>query len=271
MYKLKELISDHLTEDTPVNPKALILAGAPGAGKSSFIEGVKDALILNVDDYYIRNLKDLGVSLDLKNADAEVRSKAAKAMAAANKEFRPMTREIILGKKNFILDGTAASSRPTLQMKEELEELGYEVMMVYVFASLEKSLDRNETRFQRSQGEDRSLPPAIVMRTWNLITQNYDLYKDEFGDNFISVVNDKALKKGEPQKSLEDLLSTYVDPYRPTDTKPKTDKQKERSQKSREDLYKQIEDFVASNKVEDIKQNSFTKKEAKQKVNQFFS
>ena len=172
MYKLKELISDHLTEDTPVNPKALILAGAPGAGKSSFIEGVKDALILNVDDYYIRNLKDLGVSLDLKNADAEDRSKAAKAMAAANKEFRPMTREIILGKKNFILDGTAASSRPTLQMKEELEELGYEVMMVYVFASLEKSLDRNETRFQRSQGEDRSLPPAIVMRTWMNVTKS---------------------------------------------------------------------------------------------------
>jgi hypothetical protein len=70
-------------------------------------------------------------------------------------------------------------------------------MMVYVFASLEKALDRNETRFQRSQGEDRSLSPAIVLRTWNNITQNYDLYKNEFGNDFVSVVNDKALKKGE--------------------------------------------------------------------------
>ena len=41
------------------------------------------------------------------------------------------------------------------------------------------------------------------MRTWNGITQNYDLYKDEFGDNFVSVVNDKALKKGEPLKDLK--------------------------------------------------------------------
>ena len=65
---------------------------------------------------------DAAIKAAKKAADAEDRSKAAKAMAAANKEFRPMTREIILGKKNFILDGTAASSRPTLQMKEELEE-----------------------------------------------------------------------------------------------------------------------------------------------------
>jgi hypothetical protein len=49
-----------------------------------------------------------------------------------------MTREIILGKKNFILDGTAASSGPTLKLKKELEDLGYDVLMVYVFASLEK-------------------------------------------------------------------------------------------------------------------------------------
>ena len=118
MYKLRDIILEQ-----SANPKALILAGSPGAGKSSFIENVKDALILNVDDAYMRNLKDLNVSLDLKNANAEERSKAAQAMAAANKEFRPMTREIILGKKNFILDGTAASSGPTLKLKKELEEL----------------------------------------------------------------------------------------------------------------------------------------------------
>ena len=102
MYKLRDIILER-----SVNPKSLILAGSPGAGKSSFIEDVDNALILNVDDYYMRNLKDMGVSLDLKNADADARSKAASAMAAANKEFRPYMKDIILGKKNFILDGTA--------------------------------------------------------------------------------------------------------------------------------------------------------------------
>jgi len=266
MYKLRDIILEQ-----SVNPKALILAGSPGAGKSSFIEGVKNALILNVDDFYMRNLKDLNVSLDLKNANAEDRSKAAQAMAAANKEFRPMTREIILGKKNFILDGTAASSGPTLKLKAELEELGYDVLMVYVFASLEKALERNDTRFDRSGGKDRSLAPAIVLRTWNNITQNYELYQKEFGDNFVSVVNDKALKKGEPLKSLETLVDKYVTPYAPTDTKPKTDKQQARSDASKAELEKQINDFVESDKIEDIKASSVSKDEAKSRVKQFFS
>jgi predicted kinase len=266
MYKLRDIILEQ-----SVNPKALILAGSPGAGKSSFIEGVKNALILNVDDFYMRNLKDLNVSLDLKNANAEDRSKAAQAMAAANKEFRPMTREIILGKKNFILDGTAASSGPTLKLKAELEELGYDVLMVYVFASLEKALERNDTRFDRSGGKDRSLAPAIVLRTWNNITQNYELYQKEFGNNFVSVVNDKALEKGESMKSLEDLIDKYLTPYAPTDTKPKTDKQQARSDASKAELEKQINDFVESDKVEDIKSNSVSKDEAKSRVKQFFS
>ena len=80
------------------NPKALILAGSPGAGKSSIIEGVKNALILNVDEYFMRNLNKAGVSLDLKNASPQDRSDAAKAMASANKEFRGVTKDIILGK-----------------------------------------------------------------------------------------------------------------------------------------------------------------------------
>ena len=95
MIKLRQIILEKST-----NPKALILAGSPGAGKSSFIEGVKNALILNVDEYFMRNLKNADVSLDLKNASPQDRSDAAKAMASANKEFKNFTKEIILGKKN---------------------------------------------------------------------------------------------------------------------------------------------------------------------------
>jgi len=253
------------------NPKAIILAGSPGAGKSSIIEGIKNALILNVDDYFMRNLEKGGVSLDLKNASPQDRSDAAKAMASANKEFKSFSKEIILGKKNFILDGTAASTKQTLELKSQLDKLGYDVLMVYVFASLEKALDRNETRFERSKGKDRSLAPAIVMRTWNSVTQNFDTYQKAFGKNFISVVNDKSLEKGESPKSLEDLIKRYLDPFEPKDTKPKTDKEQARSDKRKEELRQAIKKFSDSNKIEDIKNSSVSKKEAKQEVNQFFS
>ena len=55
-------------------PKAVILAGAPGAGKSSVVGDTLSGLglkVLNIDDDFIANLKNMGVSLDLKKADAE--------------------------------------------------------------------------------------------------------------------------------------------------------------------------------------------------------
>ena len=52
-------------------PKALILAGAPGAGKSSIIRDILSEFklkVLNVDDFYVQDLIKRGVSLDMKNA-----------------------------------------------------------------------------------------------------------------------------------------------------------------------------------------------------------
>ena len=51
MIKLRQIILEQST-----NPKALILAGSPGAGKSSFIEGVKDLIKEDVKvngEYYV--------------------------------------------------------------------------------------------------------------------------------------------------------------------------------------------------------------------------
>ena len=72
-------------------------------------------------------------------------------------------------------------------------------------------------------------------------------------------------------KPLKDGVDKYLTPYAPTDTKPKTDKEKARSEKSKAELEKQINDFVSSDKVEDIKANSVSKDEAKSRVNSFFA
>lgn len=250
-------------------PKALILGGAPGAGKSSLIEKVKGlARILNIDDHYIKNLRKSNVSLDLKNASPEDRSKAAKAMMAANKEFRPLVKDIIEGKENIIFDQTSASYKKVSQLKNELEEMGYDVMMAYVFSSLEKSLDRNETRYQRSEGEDRSLPPAIVLRTWNDVTKNFLPYKRLFGDDFIGVVNDK---KPFTENSLEDIIEKYLTPYKPKGTKEKTEKQIERARRQKEETNKEIKSLIDSKFTQYVIDNTVGKKEARTVINKFFN
>ena len=79
-----------LLKEVQGQPKAIILAGAPGAGKGYVLKGLDlgGLKIMNVDNIYVNLLKKANVSLDLKNATPEERSEQAKQMAAANKEFK---------------------------------------------------------------------------------------------------------------------------------------------------------------------------------------
>ena len=251
-------------------PKAIILAGAPGAGKGSILRGLDlgDLKVLNVDNIFINMLKQANVSLDLKNATPEERSQQAKSMAAANKEFKGDIADVIQGKESFILDGTAASLRNTLKLKEELEDAGYEVFMLYVYTDLERSLKQNQDRFEKSGGEDRSLAPAIVLSTWNAVTKNYNPYKDVFGDNFISVAN---TLKDEKLSDLNAIKDKYLTPFKPRGTKPKDAKAQARSDKAKAKLDSEVSALLADDGVKDIIDSSVSKEEAQAKIKSFIN
>jgi adenylate kinase family enzyme len=259
-----------LLKEAQSSPKAIILAGAPGAGKGYILRGLDlgGLKIMNIDDIYINMLKKANVSLDLKNATPEERSEQAKQMAAANKEFKGDIAATIEGKESFILDGTAASVKSTTALKSELEEAGYEVFMLYVYTDLERSLKQNQDRFEKSGGEDRSLAPAIVMRTWAGVTKNYNAYKSLFGDNFISVAN---TLEDEKLSDLESIVDKYLTPFKPTGTKPKDDKAKARSAKAKAKLDSELNALLADDGVKDIIDNSVSKEEAQSKIKQFLS
>ena len=252
-------------------PKAVILAGAPGAGKSSIVGDIINDLglkTLNIDDDFIANLKMSGVSLDLKNADAEGRSKAAKAMQAAQKSYQQKLDKDIQDRDNIVIDGTAASYNKTKQLKEKLEAAGYDVFMVYVYASLEKSLKKNEDRFERSGGEDRSLMPSIVMQTWANVTKNFIPYLDLFGNNFVATTKDKKLQKS---RDLEDIIDQYIKPFIPTDTKEKSEKEIARSAAQREKLEQEIRDLMSKENVTKAVQQVVSAEEAQQKLKSFLA
>jgi len=263
MISLMRLLSE--IEDTP---KAIILAGAPGAGKGYILGKLKlsGLKILNVDNIYIDKLKQANVTLDLKRATPEERSKQSVAMAAANKEFKGKVQATIEGKESFILDGTAASYKKTEELKQELEEAGYDVMMLYVYTDLERSLQQNEKRFDDSEGKDRSLAPAIVMRTWKSVTDNIKPYFDLFGDNFIAVAN---TLKGNKIKDVEKIITKYLDPYKPKNTKPKTPAQQKRSNEQKAELNAAIKNMLDEDFIEDIIQYTMSQDEAKMRIEQF--
>ena len=259
---LKEVSSRHS------KPKAIILAGAPGAGKGYILRGLDlgGLKVLNVDDIYVPMLKKSNITLDLKRATPDERSGQAKAMAAANKEFKGDVESTIEGKESFILDGTAASYNQTAKLKVKLEEAGYKVFMLYVYTDLERSLKQNQDRYEKSDGKDRSLAPAIVLRTWGSVTKNYDEYKNAFGENFVSVSN---TLEDEKLGDLDAIVDKYLKPFAPKNTIPKSPARAAYSAKQKEKGNKEITALLSDDAVANIIDNSVSKEEAQGKLRQF--
>ena len=248
-------------------PKAIILAGAPGAGKGYILKGLDlgGLKTMNIDNIFIDKLKQANVTLDLKNATPEERSEQAKQMAAANKEFKGEIQSTIEGKQSFILDGTAASFNQTIKLKNELEEAGYDVFMLYVYTDLERSLRQNQDRYEKSGGEDRSLAPAIVMSTWKSVTDNLPKYADLFGNNFVAVAN----TLDDRMKDIDKIIDKYLKPFSPKGTKPKTpaqiQKSKEKKAKDKEEIQAMLDDEF----VYDVIEYTMSKEEAQMRLQQF--
>ena len=252
-------------------PKAVILAGAPGAGKSSIVGDIISSLglkVLNIDDDFIANLKASGVSLDLKKADAEGRSKAAVAMQQAQKSYQQKLAKDIEDRENIVIDGTAASFKKTEQLKNTLEDAGYDVFMVYVYSSLEKSLSKNQDRFERSGGEDRSIMPQLVLQTWANVTKNFIPYLNLFGNNFVATTKDKKLVDA---RDLEDIVDQYISPYIPTDSKPKSEKERAKANADKEKLEQEIRDLMSKENVTQTIQQIVSPEEAQSKLKSFLT
>ena len=267
----KYLAEGRLLKEAKDNPKAIILAGAPGAGKGYILRGLDlgGMKVMNVDDIYINLLKQANVSLDLKNATPEERSQQAVQMAAANKEFKGDIAATIEGKESFVLDGTAASYNTTAKLKAELEEAGYDVFMLYVYTDLERSLAQNQDRYEKSGGEDRSLAPAIVMRTWKSVTQNLDKYADLFGFNFVAVAN--TLDDIESISDLESIIKKYLTPFSPKDTIPKSPAQQKRSDDNKAKDAEELKAMLNSDFVYDVIETSVSKEEAQMRIAKFLN
>ena len=258
-----------LLKEVQGRPVAILLAGAPGAGKGSVLadldlSGLKT---LNLDDTIAALAKADGFTLNQKAADAEDRSKFMKAMAQATKKLKgEQIPQAIANKESFILDGTSASKNQTIKLVNELKEAGYEVMMLYVYTDLETSLKRNQERFEKSGGEDRSLLPGSVLSTWKSVTQNFKDYQNLFGDNFISVAN---TGDSETMKDIENILKTYVNPFKVKDGRQKTEKELARSKAQKAKLNQDIQDILQSDQIQNIINSSVSKEEAQNKINAF--
>jgi len=184
MIKLLDLL-----KEAQGKPKAIFLAGPAGSGKTFTSAQLipKTLTVINVDDTYEELLKAAGLGMKIADFNQDQLSQAAKLMGQAQKATKEKYAELSGAKKDIIIDGTGAASKPLLKKKQELEALGYDTMMVMIWVSPYTSLERNASR-------DRALAPAIVVKTWAGVNANIDNYKQAFGDKFVLINNDPTGK-----------------------------------------------------------------------------
>lgn len=245
-----------LLKEVQGTPKAIFLAGPAGSGKSYISSQLipNTFEVINSDDTYEELLKASGIGLKQKDFTPDQLSQASKLQAQARKVTQDKLAKSIEDKNNIVIDGTGAASGPVLKKKQQLEDLGYETLMLMIYVSPLTSLERNQKR-------DRSLMPGIVLRTWRDVTKNIEIYKQAFGSNFILLNNN-------PKEANKEFNADLLEPYIKDSTaigKPKTPEEQAKSDADKAQLNKDIESMVNQLPKFD------TLDTAKNKINEFVS
>ena len=199
MIKLVDLLKEIANK-----PKAIFLAGPAGSGKTFVSAQIipKTIKVINVDDTYEELLKAAGLGTKIADFTQDQLSQAAKLMGQAQKATKEKYAQLSTAKQNIVIDGTGAAIKPLLKKKQELENLGYDTMMLMIWVSPYTSLERNAKR-------DRALPPSIVLRTWVGVNSNIDDYESAFGDKFVLINNDPNGKvEYDPKVAKERFFKT---------------------------------------------------------------
>jgi predicted kinase len=180
MIKLLDLLKEIQNQ-----PKAIVMSGGAGAGKSTFVKQIKSNLQkagweeLNADKY-------------VEDQDSAMYNNLAKASSQIEKVDLP---NAVKSGKSFIYDTTGTNTARV----QNIADSGYDVMMIMVYTNPIVSFMRN---FKR----ERKVPTVGVLSSWNKVYKNISTYKNMFGNNFYLV--DTGVTP-EEQKMVDQFQAAY--------------------------------------------------------------
>jgi len=152
--------------------KAIFITGGPGSGKDIIVkECIAESKSVEVTTTQIMNYLSDKQKLSEKSND--------------------IRKEALRNKFPLIINGPADNSDNILYIKEELEELGYQTIMVFVDTTDETSKDRNLRL-------NRVIEESIRKDKWLKSQQNFELYYEKF-NNFIYFDNTDSYEDVEEQ------------------------------------------------------------------------
>ncbi|VVC05560.1 Zeta toxin [uncultured archaeon] len=152
--------------------KAIFICGVPGAGKNFILDKlnlVNNSMKIVDVDYIQRFLQRV--------------KKSSSYEEAGNYQYRFQTQysRSFLG---LVVLTTGRLFQKTISIANELENNGYDTMMVFVNTS-------KETAIQRIINRGRQVDRNYFDESWKQVESNFPMYKLYFGEDFVVIDNEK--------------------------------------------------------------------------------
>jgi cytidylate kinase len=170
--------------------KAIFLAGSPGSGKNFFSKKILYNF-KNIDPDQIREfiLKRKNITLDSsKQTPDQLEYRKKIVDPTAYKKAEKKENIILKERLPIIINRTGKDIQKTIEVKNKLEKLGYEIKMIFVSTDLDIALKRNSER-------ERKLEKDIIVSTFNTLKENIKKYKNIFGNDFHQIDNSKSFNE----------------------------------------------------------------------------
>lgn len=194
----------------PGKLKAIFLAGGPGSGKDFVMNkalvgnGLREINSDTAFEFLMKKHNLDPMMPEKERVEREIVRGRAKNITN-KKEINSLT-----GRLGLIVNGTADDLEKIKSVKAELEDLGYDTMMVFVNTTDEVSKQRN---FERGQAGVRKVPDGtdeqgnpdgsqnIRKEKWDLAQKNLGAFMNLFGkDNFTVIDNTADTRKVTPEQ-----------------------------------------------------------------------
>lgn len=157
--------------------KAIFVTGGPGSGK----------------DVIIREAIAESKAVELNSVQAFDLLMDKQKLSEKTTDYR---REAIRNRSPLIINGPADDHTRIITIREELEEFGYETVMVFVDTTNEASKERNEKL-------TKSISESVRYDKWQLAQTSKEAYRQNFS-NFIDFNNSSSF-----EEIQEDISDTY--------------------------------------------------------------
>jgi nicotinamide mononucleotide adenylyltransferase len=220
--------------------KVVFLAGGPGSGK----DYVLDNTLAGHGLTELNSDKALEYLMDKKGLDKTMPTSEKTKRDLVRGKAKSMTelrqRLAIYGRNGLIINGTGDDVEKIANIKNKLEELGYESSMLMVNTADDVSMQRNIERGQRG---GRTVPEEVRKKKWQESQNSRAKYAEMFKDNYVEFDNSEDLRTAAPdvvKAKKEELDDIYKKMQKFTSKPAKTETSKAwiSSELERKDLLK---------------------------------